>query len=245
MIKFQKFLDFFLVEECLNCRKSGELICENCLLKIKNQKINLVSEAKNLDFRNTQYIRNITWVDSVLLYQNQTLRKALFALKYNYVEKVTKYLAKISYVRFFRFLRENYPTIFKEQKNLILIPIPISKKRKIKRNYNQSEILLLELIKSIQEKIKINLANNLYLDLLLKVKETIRFSETHNQDKRVELIQGAFTVNIKYNAEFLQDKIIILFDDITTTGATFCEARRTLVKAGANQESIFAFAIAH
>ena len=51
---------------------------------------------------------------------------------------------------------------------------------------------------------------------------------------------GSFIVK---NKEEIKNRNIILIDDITTTGATLNEARKTLKKAGAKK--IVAFTVAH
>lgn len=243
MITLAKFFDFLFLEECLGCRKPGKLLCENCLLEIK------YSREKDLDLKNfsknKDYLKLVAWVHSPLNYQNPTLRKALFALKYTYVKTVAKYLATIVYQDFFSFLKKHYPHLLRNSGRLLLIPIPISKKRLLKRNYNQSEVLLQELMKILLEKMKLDLRENLSPHILLKTKHTLPFANSHSIEERNNLIKDAFSVNQIPSVNFLQDKIIILFDDITTTGATFYEARKTLVEAGARQENIFAFALAH
>ena len=101
-----------------------------------------------------------------------------------------------------------------------------------------------------KELIEINMLNpfknfNIFIDLLIKNKHTTKFAKTHSPSERENLIKDAFNINEKYEKEFLGNKIIILFDDITTTGSTFYEARNTLIKSGAKRENIFGYAIAH
>ena len=176
-------------------------------------------------------------------YKNEKLKKVLFSIKYYYLKLASKYLAKIVYEDFYNFLKDKL-SIYVGQE-LIIIPIPISKKRLIERSYNQTEILIKEIVKEIKDTENLDLRGNIYIDLLIKNKHTIKFAKTHSPTEREDLIKDAFNVNQNYKKEFLENKIIILFDDITTTGSTFYEARNTLVKSGAKRENIFGYAIAH
>ncbi len=251
MISIIKFLNSLFVEECLNCGKSGNLICEVCLENIQKSKLKYLNKVPDLsyseriDYKNTEYLQNITWISSSLPFQNNAVKKSLYSLKYNYVKDIAKYLAKVSFEDFYNFLNKNIRELNQNTEKIIIIPIPISKKRLIKRNYNQSEILLNEIIINIYENYNLNLSSQVYTDLIIKNKHTIPFHQSLNQESRLKLIQNVFTINPKYNSEFLKGKIIILFDDITTTGATFYELRKTLINYGLNQESILAFALAH
>ncbi len=225
------FLNIFFPESCIICSKFGEIICHNCREEIKR---------KEADIEN---IRNINWIRAYLSYKNEKLKKILFSIKYHYLKSASKYLAKIVCEDFYTFLKDKLS--FYVGQELIIIPIPISKKRLIERSYNQTEILIKEIVKEIKEKAKLDLEKNICLDLLIKNKHTIKFADTHSPSERENLIKDAFIINKKYQKDFLENKIIILFDDITTTGSTFYEARNTLTASGAKRENIFGYAVAH
>lgn len=222
------FLNIFFPEMCISCGEAGQTLCSKCLSEIKNQK----SEDN---------YRNIDWIYSCLSYKNPKLKNALFYLKYHYTKSVSKYLAEITYKNFYIFLEKVDP----ELKNILILPIPISKKRLRERNYNQSELIIREIILKIKEDKNLNLENFLLTDLILKNKDTIKFAKTHSHTERENLIRDAFLINDKYKNKFLEDKKILLIDDITTTGSTFYEARNTLIKAGFQKKNVFGFAVAH
>ena len=224
-------LEVFFPESCITCSKFGEIVCEECRNEIKKDK------AKSVE------LEKINWIRVNLSYKNEKLRKILFSIKYHYLKLAGKYLAKIVYKDFYDFLKDKLS--FYVGQDIIIIPIPISKKRLIERSYNQTEILIKEIIREIKENEDLDLRGNIYTDLLIKNKHTIKFAKTHSPSERENLIKDAFSMNEKYEREFLENKIIILFDDITTTGSTFYEARNTLVKSGAKRENIFGYAVAH
>ena len=224
-------LDVFFPESCITCSKFGEIVCEECRKEIKRDKAN------------SENLKNINWIRANLSYKNEKLRKILFSIKYHYLKLAGKYLEKIVYEDFYDFLKDKLS--FYVGQELIIIPIPISKKRLIERSYNQTEILIKEIVREIKEKEELDLEKNIFIDLLIKNKHTTKFAKTHSPSERENLIKDAFNINEKYEKEFLGNKIIILFDDITTTGSTFYEARNTLIKSGAKRENIFGYAIAH
>ena len=242
-----KTLEIFFPEECISCKKINETICEGCLNKIKNY-----PPKKNL---------NLDWVSAKFNYENQILKNSLFSLKYHHNKSVAKYLGKISFDNFYEYqikIQNSIPSptitdrkgeiqLLKQSfSNLLILPIPISKKRLRERNYNQSEVLIREILKNILEKYNLNLEENLKTDFLIKNKNTIKFSHTHDQSERQDLIKDVFEINNKYfKNNNLKNIKIILIDDITTTGSTFYEARKTLMDFGFQKENIFAFALAH
>lgn len=228
----KKFLNLFLGEVCIGCRKEGKMICEECEKEIKDTKRN-----KNIE--------TVSWIYSPLSYKNKIVRQALFLLKYSYVTNVSKYLAKIVSKDFLFFLKDKIEENKLDYKNLLILPIPISKKRLLERNYNQSEVLIKDILLEIKEKYNLDLNPNLFVDFLLKTKHTTKFAKTHSHTDREKLIRNIFAVNEKYKEDFLKEKIIFLIDDITTTGVTFYEARNELIKNGFQKEKIFGFAIAH
>ncbi|MCK5027477.1 MAG: ComF family protein, partial [Candidatus Pacebacteria bacterium] len=116
----------------------------------------------------------------------------------------------------------------------LVIPIPLHKKRKRQRGYNQTELLCNEL--SLID-------NSLYRTenhVLYKHQSTRSQTEILNRKERLKNIQGCFSIK---DPEKIHGRNIILIDDITTTGATFREATRVLKKAGVRR--VICFAVAH
>jgi len=126
-------------------------------------------------------------------------------------------------------------TIMENFQKPILIPIPISKQRHRERGYNQTELICRELIK-LDKNQNFELENN----LLIKIHETVHQARIKDRRERLKNLAGSFT--IKNNTK-IKNRNIILIDDITTTGATLNEAKKTLKIAGARK--IVAFTVAH
>lgn len=112
--------------------------------------------------------------------------------------------------------------VVKEQKFDMLVAVPIHKKKRRQRGYNQA----------------FQFAWGLSESLVIPVYEDVIFRRIHrmsqikkSRSERYENVENVFELNPKYQG--LKNKHIALVDDILTTGATLSEAGRILKMAGA------------
>lgn len=112
----------------------------------------------------------------------------------------------------------------------IIIPVPISKKRKKERGYNQSLLIA----RKISSKEKIKLGDK----VISKVKNNNTQSKL-NKEERAENVKNVY--KITSNKEII-NKNILLIDDIYTTGATLNECSRMLKQAGAKKIDVLTIA---
>jgi len=114
----------------------------------------------------------------------------------------------------------------------IIIPMPISKEKEIKRGYNQANIIAM------------GLSN------ILKIPVSSSFiSKTHNTEsqtnknrsERWKNVEGSFVIN---QMEELINKSILLIDDVITTGATIEACGNMILKIPGTQLSVASLAIA-
>jgi ComF family protein len=124
--------------------------------------------------------------------------------------------------------------LFNNFENPIVIPLPLSSKRRQERGWNQSELIGQELAK---------LSSEWQYDpnILLKIRHTLPQTKLRREE-RLKNLKGCFLVS-KNSVSKISGRNIILIDDVTTTGSTIIEARRTLLAAGARQ--VLAFTVAH
>jgi len=109
-----------------------------------------------------------------------------------------------------------------------IIPVPLSKNALRERGFNQS-LLMAKVISK-------NLRIPLYMDLLLKIKDTLP-QVGLNAKERKKNLRGAFKARRKINSLRL-----LLLDDVMTTGATARECSKTLIKAGAKEVIVITLA---
>jgi ComF family protein len=113
----------------------------------------------------------------------------------------------------------------------IILPVPSSKETKRKKGYNHSECLA----KVIGKILNIEYKNN----VLLKGRNTTMQKGLHYLE-RLENLKDAFYIK---NAEIINNKVLLLIDDIYTTGATTDECSKILKENGAKEVQILTLAI--
>jgi len=121
---------------------------------------------------------------------------------------------------------------FKEFKDTVLIPVPLSKKRAKKRGYNQAELLAKEISQVLD------------LPVLTSVLERTKSTEAQVKMtvvERAENLKNAFEVK---TTDAVKNKNIIIVDDVFTSGATVNECARVLIKAGATAVNVITVASA-
>jgi len=209
-------LDIIFPKYCIGCKKANENLCENCLSKIPPSR-----ESEH------------EFIISIFDYKNPIIKKAIWLLKYKNKTDIAKILSKLASEILIEELSEI--KTLKNFQNPLIIPIPLSRKRQRERKYNQAEIIAKEIIKNINDK-----TLELSLNTLYKNKETGQQARILNRRDRLKNLSDCFVIK---NIEKIKGRNIILVDDVTTTGATLVEARKTLKKAGARQ--IIAITLAH
>ncbi len=200
---------------CGICGKlNRNFLCQKCNNTLKNQaKFNVENfQKKEKYFKELLYIFKYEGI----------IRKTI--LKYKFQEGSYLYKTFVKFIlknqKFFEFIK-SYDTI---------VPVPISKKRYKERGYNQSYLIA----KEISKKTKLELQNR----CIIKRKDVIEQSKL-NKEEREKNIKGVYEIIDKEN---LQNKRIILVDDIYTTGNTVNECCRILQKAQPKSISVIVIA---
>lgn len=161
------------------------------------------------------------------IYLQQSFMEHMYIFKYEEIirKSIIKYKFKSQnyrYKSFAEFIIKDKKICGFIKKYDIIIPVPISKARNRQRGYNQSEIIVRELI---NKGANINIATN----VLYKVKNAIPQSSL-NKEQRLSNLKNAYEVK---NSEIIKNNKILLFDDIFTTGSTAEECAKVLKEAGA------------
>ncbi len=102
----------------------------------------------------------------------------------------------------------------------IIMPVPLATRRLFKRGYNQATLLARPIAQAYGIKIDYDSVHRKYRDDMGH--KTAR--------ERAENIRGVFSVA---HPNKIRGKKILLVDDVMTSGATFRELRRVLIRAGA------------
>lgn len=202
-------LNLIFPQKCLGCEKENPPIggiCQKCMEKI--------------DFPSLISDNNIF---SAADYNDKTVKKALWQLKYKGRKELAEPLAELIFQRLFKAVRPPFGDRTAKQ-NWLIIPIPLHKNRLKARGFNQSELIA----QKLGLKTNLEIKNN----ALYKIKETPTQVSIKNRQARLKNLQGAFEIK---NPDLIKNKNILLIDDISTTGATIKECKKVLRTAGAKK----------
>jgi ComF family protein len=105
----------------------------------------------------------------------------------------------------------------------VIIPVPLHRKRKKIRGFNQAKVIAEELARLKEIKLE---------EGVLKKVKNVPPQTLLEMDERKENVSGAFRV---VDEDKIKGKTIILVDDVYTTGSTVKECSAVLKKAGARE----------
>lgn len=228
---WDKTLDLLFPEKCRGCGLPDTVLCGDCLQKIRPPEIfcfacGAYSDTGICAACARSYDISPIKVFWAVRYANPPIKTLIHDLKYKSATKVAETLCLIFCDSVSRTLKNT------QNKNAIIVPVPVTAQRLRERGFNQSEILAT----ALSRQTCIALAN----DILFKIKNTASQVVVAERAKRLENLQGSFAVP---DPRKIAGKTAILVDDILTTGATIIECSRELKKAGA--KNIIALVVAH
>lgn len=149
-------------------------------------------------------------------YSDDTVRKLIWQLKYRGKTGNALLLSRL-FNAYFKNLGIGFVDYF-------IIPMPLSQKRLRNRGYNQAELIA----RRIADQLNLPVISN----ALIRIKNTKPQMEIKDWDERRDNVGGCFGIT---DALLVENKNIILVDDVFTSGATMSEAVKTLKAAGAKR----------
>ena len=192
-------LDYFFPPICGMCGEINEnYICNNCYENIKKIKKCVINEYNNRNFSKHLYIFRYEGI----------IRNKIIEYKFEDKGYLYKMFAKI--------ILSDKKTCNFIKKYDVIIPVPISKKWKKKRGYNQSELVANELAQKLNQ--------DIWTDIIIKKKDNKPQSEL-NKLERIKNVEDIYEINKPIE---VKNKKVLLLDDIYTTGSTVNEIARKL-----------------
>jgi ComF family protein len=177
----------------------------------------------------------VTGEDTIALfdYQHSLVKEIIWEVKYGGNTMLAGKLGEILFDVISTELAER--GLFEKFDTPLLIPMPVSDKRRNERGWNQAEILCEAVVKTDTNK-----------TLKYKPRQLVKHYHTESQTKTASKKERS--ENLKNSMKVLapsviENQFIILVDDVMTTGSTFNEAKRALRDAGAKK--ILCIAVAH
>lgn len=206
-------LDYFFPPICGMCGEINEnYICNNCYENIKKIKKCVINEYNNRNFSKHLYIFRYEGI----------IRNKIIEYKFEDKGYLYKMFAKI--------ILSDKKTCNFIKKYDVIIPVPISKKRKKKRGYNQSELVANELAQKLNQ--------DIWTDIIIKKKDNKPQSEL-NKLERIKNVEDIYEINKPIE---VKNKKVLLLDDIYTTGSTVNEIARKLKQNQTQEISVITLA---
>jgi len=225
------FLDLFFPKKCLGCGHPDTYLCRDCFIRIQIIENNACFFCGKISWKGKICIEcakenGLDRIISATEYKNPLVREIIKAFKYHFVQELAKPLSQI----LIKVIENNWKLEIENWK-LILIPVPLHGSRLRYRGFNQAELLA----KEVADYFKLPLET----DILKRKISTTPQAKIKDTEKRRVNLKNVFEVNPELVEgtcpELVEGKIVILLDDVTTTGATLIEAAKVLKNSGAKE----------
>ena len=162
-------------------------------------------------------------ITTIMDYRDSAVEDLIRSLKYD----GSAHAAKLAASLLADYLREEIASsrMFSVRK-ILLVPVPLHKRRARERGWNQIELVLKGLPVEFQNGTLATLAPH----ALARTRET-RAQTRLARSERLSNVAGAFSIA---DEQSVSGAHVFLLDDVTTTGATLANAATPLRRAGAN-----------
>jgi len=207
-------LDFLFPRWCVGCGREGDFLCYSCQQSLARIMPPLCPRCGRPQASGILCASCVGWqaeIDGIRspFRFDGAIRLAIHQLKYRSLRALAMPLAK---------LLQNY-LVSNPVPGKVLVPVPLHQKRLRERGYNQSSLLAQELGK----------LTNLPMvgDCLTRVHHASPQTRASTVDERRSNVANAFSCR----DHRLQDKQVLLIDDVSTSGATL-GACAGVLKAG-------------
>lgn len=220
-------LDILFPPVCLGCQKylekKDDFICDDCYCSIKLNNTLFcpvcqarLAENKKICNHGSEKSNEFPYLLAAASnYDDQIIRNLVHCYKYKNFNGISAVLGDI--------LNDYVQTANLPVNDFSVSYIPLHFIRENNRGFNQSKLLAEIISKNFNLEL---------VDVLVKTKNNPPQAKSKNREERKNNISGAFQA---INPEKINDKNIVLIDDVYTSGATMSEAAHVLKQNGANK----------
>lgn len=227
-MNFARFLgEIIFPRTCISCGKelATGVVCSSCFASIPvNETLFCATckarlpDGKKICHREAPYI-----LGAAGPYEHPVLKELVHRLKFGGIRDAADPLGAL--------LADYLERCSLPLKDYVCVPLPLSKRRRRERGFNQAE----EIARRLTKRLPLVMTDN----VLARTKHTKAQTETSGAAERRLNVQGCFSIP---RSDEVCGKKILLIDDVTTSGATFNESAKALRDAGA--ERVVAVAVA-
>lgn len=221
---FQSFIDLVYPPSCAACGDiiagSGPQVCQSCLNRLAPLTEPFCMRCgAPVEFPNQKKCpeclpkARYTRARAIYDYNDETIRRLIHALKYDFQTALSAPLAER--------MHEGFLEQYSDVRIDAIVPVPLHPARRREREFNQAELLASVIVRESGIPMR--------SDLLHRQRHTAPQARLPTR-KRLTNVIGAFAA--KGSAQGLS---ILLVDDIYTTGSTLSEAAAALRAAGAQR----------
>lgn len=208
---FAILIEIMFPEFCIGCSKMGALVCKKCYETLEFLQFPVDQNA-------TTQLESIT----ICCAYSGLAKKIIHELKYKGVIAVGKTIAQILYFT-------TAPPKFD-----VITFVPIHKKKRARRGFNQSEVIARELGTLFQIPVA---------SLLLKITETKSQMSISQKTIRQKNITGTIIINPKISTDVTKRfSTVLLIDDVYTSGTTLNYCAQKLKEFGFKEINGICFA---
>jgi len=221
------FFHLFIPIKCVNCGISlhdhENYVCKECLFKIPRTDFHKFPENS---------VSQVFWgrvrLENAFSFyyftKGSILQNLIHEVKYRHAKELAYELGK-------EFGNELKGSNFHKQIDYI-VPVPLHPKKEKKRGYNQSDWIA----RGIADVLEVKVSNQI-------LERTVHTSTQtkKNRIQRWENVKDAFEVK---NSALIENKHLVLIDDVITTGATLEACANQILKVNNTKVSIISLAFA-
>ncbi|MBI2625809.1 ComF family protein [Candidatus Parcubacteria bacterium] len=214
-------LNLLFPRQCVGCGAEGTYLCPSCashLGKLPSLTC-LACGRRRPDGRTCDTCRkklHLAGLVASLSYGDPLARELIHELKYQRVREIAALLARLVTET----LKELAPHLTRD---CALVPVPLYPSRMRERGFNQAELLAASLATTF---------NLPLMPAIVRTRRTKPQVELRDPELLKANVAGAFALS--RNTHILP-KVIVLVDDVATTGATLSACARALRSAGARE----------
>ena len=195
---------------CVSCKKEGDFLCLDCIKGLSKKKIKShYQKVPDPDFLHLDGV-----IYALDYAKNPQIKAAIKQFKYRFTQDLADHFADL--------IAEKIGELnMAKNKKIILIPVPLHKKRLNYRGFNQAEVIA----KAVQCKLPKGKAD--VIEILKRIRHTKQQAKLDKEGRHKNL-EGAFILNKFCVQKYSPKNLYFIVDDVCTTGTTLEHCTKAL-----------------